>query len=306
MLATYRTWAATQPALPLFYQPWWLDAVCGTSPWHVALAQDGSGHIQGVLPYWLTRRYGLPILTHPPLTPRLGPWLVYPPDMARHKRLDFTDRTLHTLQQQLPAVVHQRIKCHPLLTNWYPFHKLGYRQTTAYTYYLDLAHSGTHWASLEDSTRNKIRQGRNQLRIESTTQPATLLPVLRQSLPPADGLRLQQGLLARIHTALAAHDAVQLSVALDTHDQVVGASLIAYDATYAYNLLLGGTPAGRQAGAAPFLLWHAILQASRRVSYFDFEGSMIPGVERFFRGFRPALTPYHVLTKSRLPNFIQA
>jgi len=32
---------------------------------------------------------------------------------------------------------------------------------------------------------------------------------------------------------------------------------------------------------------------------FDFEGSELPNVEEFFRGFRPELRPYHLITYSK-------
>jgi lipid II:glycine glycyltransferase (peptidoglycan interpeptide bridge formation enzyme) len=48
------------------------------------------------------------------------------------------------------------------------------------------------------------------------------------------------------------------------------------------------------------LLWHAILEAKRKGNqWFDFEGSMDPGVERFFRNFGARRELYMVLRKNR-------
>jgi len=47
-------------------------------------------------------------------------------------------------------------------------------------------------------------------------------------------------------------------------------------------------------------LAHCIAVAEERgVGIFDFEGSMIPEVERFFRGFGGELTPYFSLEKGK-------
>jgi hypothetical protein len=45
-------------------------------------------------------------------------------------------------------------------------------------------------------------------------------------------------------------------------------------------------------------MWSAIKVAkSKGVKTFDFEGSMIPGVEKFFRGFGGELTTYFAIQK---------
>jgi len=46
-------------------------------------------------------------------------------------------------------------------------------------------------------------------------------------------------------------------------------------------------------------MWHAIQFASTVSTIFDFEGSMIEPVERFFRGFGAVQTPYFSLTHVR-------
>jgi lipid II:glycine glycyltransferase (peptidoglycan interpeptide bridge formation enzyme) len=51
--------------------------------------------------------------------------------------------------------------------------------------------------------------------------------------------------------------------------------------------------------AMPALLWHCIKEAKARCNtYFDLEGSMDPGVERFFRGFGGNRELYLVLQKN--------
>ena len=45
------------------------------------------------------------------------------------------------------------------------------------------------------------------------------------------------------------------------------------------------------------LLWEAILYSKNelKAQVFDFEGSMIPSIERYFRKFGGELTPYYTL-----------
>ena len=56
-----------------------------------------------------------------------------------------------------------------------------------------------------------------------------------------------------------------------------------------------------------YLLGQAIQDAqAKELEIFDFEGSMLPGVEAFFRGFNGELKPYFTVWKygNRLLSFI--
>jgi hypothetical protein len=64
------------------------------------------------------------------------------------------------------------------------------------------------------------------------------------------------------------------------------------DRRTAYYLMGGGDPQLRTSGAGSLLLWEAIRQTRTAVSVFDFEGSMLRPVERFFRAFGGRQSPY--------------
>ncbi len=291
----FRQWAEQRSDLPIFYQPFWLDMVAGPRAWSVVLSKDQGGQINGILAYVVKKRFGIPFISHPPLTPRMGPWLIYPPNMQRHRRYDFEEKIINRLLDQLPRMLYSRIKCQPNLSNWYPFYKQGWQQTTAYTYQLDLSHSPSLWPQLEDKTRNKIRKAKNKLTLDQASNKEVLLQLLKQSFPKSSPYPIP--IVERLVDQLDQRQLGQYYLAHDQEGQYHGALYLAYDQHCAYNLLLATNPNLRQSGAGAFLLWHAILDAARRVSIFDFEGSMIPGVERFFRGFGPDLMPYHVLEK---------
>jgi hypothetical protein len=55
-------------------------------------------------------------------------------------------------------------------------------------------------------------------------------------------------------------------------------------------------------GAGVSCLEHCILYAKRLgLEVFDFEGSMMPEVESYFRSFGPRMVPYYTINKGRLP-----
>ena len=55
-------------------------------------------------------------------------------------------------------------------------------------------------------------------------------------------------------------------------------------------------------GVGPLAMWVAILKAKEMgLQVFDFEGSIVPPIERYFRGFGGKLTPIFSVHKAWLP-----
>ena len=83
-------------------------------------------------------------------------------------------------------------------------------------------------------------------------------------------------------------------------NQVIGRVTCAYDTTTCY-YLLGATEREPQ-GVNNLLVLKAIEKAKNLgCSVFDFEGSMLQGVEKFFRGFGGKMHPFFTFNKAALP-----
>ena len=86
----------------------------------------------------------------------------------------------------------------------------------------------------------------------------------------------------------------------DANGQLHAAVFIVWQENSAYYLAGGGNPALRQSGAHSLVMWKAMQEIAAFTDHFDFEGSMIPGVERFFREFGARQTPYFAISKGKL------
>ena len=84
----------------VFQQPWWLEAV---APGQWAAAEYRvAGELRGRHPYVLRRTRGLTVLTQPPFTQTLGPWLA--PSQAKYaKSLGQQKDVMEALIAQLPV-----------------------------------------------------------------------------------------------------------------------------------------------------------------------------------------------------------
>jgi hypothetical protein len=85
-------------------------------------------------------------------------------------------------------------------------------------------------------------------------------------------------------------------------DTPVACSFVVHDRETAYYLLGGYHTELKHHGAGVMAMVSAIRHAKAlRLRLFDFEGSMVPAIERYFRGFGGSLTPYFTVNKAFLP-----
>lgn len=79
----------------------------------------------------------------------------------------------------------------------------------------------------------------------------------------------------------------------------IAANFCVYDDNKAYYLFGGYDSLNKHEGAGALAMWEAIKYAkSLGVEIFDFEGSMEPNIEKYFRGFGGKITPYYTVNKS--------
>jgi hypothetical protein len=298
----YSKWSQTHPDLPLFFHPWWLDAVCGKEAWEVALVVNHNQEVEGALPFYKSRRWGLSWSGMPMLTPYLGPLLVYPARIRPAQKVTFEKRVMNELIDQLPRFFYFRQNWHPDFQNWLPFYWRGFRQTTYYTYrFPDISRPDRLFQSFRSSTRNHIRVAERAYRLEESDDLATFYALNKMTFE-GQSMKIPYDLayLKKMDDLL--HDRkwskLLLAYSEDTNRYEAGIYVVR-DHQTAYLLASGRHPES-SSGAVPLLIWQALKQLSREgVQQFDFEGSVIPGIEQFFRSFGAELTPYFQVSKAR-------
>ena len=102
-------------------------------------------------------------------------------------------------------------------------------------------------------------------------------------------------MLRRIEGAASERNARRILLARDADGQTHAGGFFVRDDRWVYYLAGASDPQLRTSGAASLLLWKGIAYAAEEGLGFDFEGSIIRGVERFFRAFAGVPTPYSVV-----------
>ena len=86
------------------------------------------------------------------------------------------------------------------------------------------------------------------------------------------------------------------------NNQPIAASFCIFDNNKVYYLLGGYDSKNKHQGAGALAVDAAIKHSKEKgIIIFDFEGSMLPEVEKYFRGFGGDLIPYYSVNKAKLP-----
>lgn len=294
----YRAFCENEPTLGLFRQAWWLDALCGAQSWDVALVEKGA-EIVAALPYKTASKYGFRVLSQPAYTPHLGPWMKKT-DAKLAERYAREKDLMTALISSLPRFDYFQQQWPPDITNWLPFYWKGFQQKTIYTYCLDnIASHEALWSGFRENVRTDIRKAerRNQVSVSTGTVDDIIqlqeMTFRRQKL----SVSYSADLLRSIDIACAEKKCRRIFVARGPDGQAHAGAFVVWDGNTAYYLIGGGNPDLRNSGATALCLWEAIKFASTVASRFDFEGSMIEPIERFFRAFGASQTPYFSVWK---------
>ena len=275
----------------IFQQPWWLDAVAPDA-WNVVEISKGND-ILARLPYFIKKKKGLTLLTMPKLTQTLGVWLApskgkYAKQLAQQKEL------MNDLIEQLPSFDYFCQNFHYSMTNWLPFYWKGFSQTTRYTYVIEnLENLDQVWAGIQPNIRNKIRKAKKQVIVKTDLDIGKFFDINSLTFQrQGRNLPYSREFVQSLDTACVKHKARRIFYAEDAQGHIHAAIYIVWDQNSAYYLMSGSDPELRKSGANSLLLWEAIKFSTTVTQRFDFEGSMIEPIERYFRAFGARQVPY--------------
>jgi hypothetical protein len=275
----------------LFQEPWWLDAVA-PGRWTEVAVQRGGATVAR-LPFVVRGPRAMRVLAQPTLTPFLGPWTARMPDAKYATALGNQMELFAALEAALPRAAVFRQCFSPEVTGVLPFIGRGYRAEVRYTYRLErLGTEEALWDGLSGNIRREIRKARRRVEVREDLGLDRFHAVWaktfkRQGLPVPS-----RALLERVEAACAARGNRAMLFATDESGRVHAVAYTVWDARSAYYLLGGGDPELRTSGASSLLMWEGILRARNVTAAFDFEGTMLRPVERFFRAFGGRQVPY--------------
>gem|GEM_PF-100270 len=295
-LARIEDFITASPQGSIFCRPWWLEALApGQWDYLTVFKNDQVGALMPIV--WRVKDKKRIILL-PPLTQTLG--VLLPRFDCKYARAVSQEVKLTSeLIEKLPDYAYYVQNFNYNFTNWLPFHWAGFNQTTRYTYVIeDLSDLDQVWRGFRENIKTDVRKAEKQVQIVTEPDLERFLEVNELTFT-RQGLTLPypKELVRRLDETLSRQGARKMFFAVDDRNRVHAAAYLVWDRKSAYYLMGGGDPELRHSGATALTIWEALKFAARVTDKFDFEGSMMPRVEKFFRGFGGTLKPYFQISR---------
>lgn len=291
---------ANPAAIPVFAQCWWLNAVSDhPDDWNVVISMKGE-QVTGIWPYLIQERFSITMMRNPRLTPYLGPYIFFPSDIKDSNRDSFEYKVTEQLLAGLPDADVWRLSLRPGFRQAGILRRYGLKIEVQQSFILNLEESEEQlFLRFKDDVRRNIRVAERELQVQfDPTAIAGLYDFQKVTL---EEKRVNQPYSEdQLQTLLDASIANNSGALWVAREKGTIQAIIwnVWDQECSYYLMGGKNPDMVNTKAMSLLLWHCILEAKRRGNkYFDFEGSMDNGVERFFRSFGAERALYLVLKR---------
>ena len=278
---TYRQWAEEQEDLPIFYRPWWLDAVCAGKDWDAMVFRNAQGHIVAAMPYLIRKRWWFTFVLMPQQTQLGGVWMTEAAD-----------------PKQVAKEVAERI--HAMRLNYYYQHyplgsplphllvEEGFLVRERFTYRIE--DTSDMETVLRHLNKNKSRQLQHAekagLKVDLTMSAEEFYRNHKRCLMQMGrSISYTREFLLVLERKTARHEQSQILAIRTAGGDLAAAVYLVWDKRSMYYLIPYYNPKYKDLGASAMLVMEAVRLAGEKGLIFDFEGSMVPGIAAHYHQF---------------------
>ena len=269
----------SQQELPLFYQDWYLDAACGGSHWTPYILTDEKDQpVAGCICNTKTKA-GLTTSLQPQLTPYSGLFVLDP---------NVQPESLEQLMQAVTA------KHHIVVQDFHPSSPSLTGCTQKRTFIISPQQSIEKvYAAMKSSYRRTIKKAKEHSTVTTATfdQFSSILELSFKQKGTSNPFPMD--VFSRIDTACSHNRHRTIIGIADSNGQLQGAAYFMHDSYSWY--YMGGAALDIKNGIR-YLLALGIEHAIDQGLAFDFEGSTIPSIAQFFKGFGGVPVDYSSFT----------
>lgn len=282
---------STEYANNVFEQPWWLDIVV-PGKWKEVLVKDKAGNV-------IARQVVVCDDTNiymPNLTQTLGIW------MADNERKDYGSqkRIINELIEGYGNIKRANICLDPENAYVLPFKWAGYTIEPFFTYRItDMTDLDGLYDGFNKTAKKNIKAAKNKVTVSTELDFDELWNMLNKTFEAQNRSNpMSRDLVQRIVTECEKNARGKYFCAKDVEGNVHSCAYFVFDEKVCYYLLGATDSAYRTSGAQSLVLWEGIQFAAKHSEVFDFEGSMIEGIENFFRQFNSECVVYYNVRKA--------
>lgn len=246
---------------------------------------------------------GLKILKTPSFSPHCGLYYLNP-SISNVSKISFEKEILNLIIDYLK-------KNNSLITiiafplqyiDMQPFIWEKYKVVPNYTYQINLNHStDTIFSNYSTEKRKSIKKA---IKDSVTCEKITDYKVVKELILKTFNRKEKKIDLIFLDKILFefANDLNSFAFVAKINNVPIATTFCIYNKQACYYLLGGYDASNKHHGAGSICMHNSILEAkNKNIPIFDFEGSMIPEVEKYFREFGGELKPYYIINKAFLP-----
>jgi GNAT acetyltransferase-like protein len=295
----WNDFVAASPQQYLYFYTWYLDAVC---PGWQAIVVENKGKWVAVMPLPLQRKGPFRYAFQPHLT-QFGGIIFGPQEEARHRQHHFlktaTRHALAALPRDLFAL---EVNLHPSVQYFLPFYWEKFDVQPRFTYWLPVENDFDKMAvNFSSSVTNHLKKARkNGLTVEEDGSPENLVAIARREkiFNLAEAATFH-----RVWQAAEKQGEALLLTAKTASGEVVSVAAFIRDKNKMVFYAIAQDRRHKTSGANALLICEAIRQCCEHgdIRYFDFEGSMLEGVEQYLRSFNPEAKVYLNVKRIKYP-----
>lgn len=296
----YKILCEKEKTIPLFSQYWWMNTVCKEDEWDVFLVGD-ENNIIAAMPYYMTIRENKKIITKAKLTQNNGIWIKYPENQKLSTRLSYEEKIINQVCDFIESLSLDKYEqqYHYRFTNWLPFFWRYYKEITRYTYVientLDIKKIREEYSA---KIRNQINNAKKILKVYETDDLEKFYFVNKLSFDRQNiEIPYSFEFFKKLYEECNKHNCCKLLFAKDQENNIHSVAMIVWDEDSVYYLLNGTDPEFKKYQGNALLIDRSIEIAHELGKKFDFEGSVIKGIEQSFRQYGGMPKPYFRIYK---------
>lgn len=277
----------------IFEEPWWLDIVSPNSWKEILIEEDN--HLVARLPYSIKKNK----VTMPQFTPTCGIWIKNDEKTGIQERNENIKKIVEKIVIELSKYRSIQLRLDPSLQYFLPFYWHGFSVIPKVTYRINnLNDLQLIYQNFSKNIKRDIKNAEKKVEIKYDTSPDIMVKLLEKTFrEQGRKLPCSEDVIVRIMEESKKRNKGKLITAVDADGNIHAGAYLVYDGNACYYLFAGKDSDFKKSNAQTLVMWKCIEFASKVSAVFDFEGSMIEGIEQFFKRFGGEPTVYFEIRK---------
>lgn len=287
----------------IFEQPWWLKAVAGEYWDEITVWENDS--LIGRLPVCYSKSNKK--IEMPFLTQTCGIWIKVDSELSFNEQSNEIKKIVDNILAQIPDNVSIKIALDSSFKYFLPFCWKGFSIRPRISYRIeDLTDLDAIYQKFSKNIKRDIKSAKKKLTLLENCSIDTLMDIMNKTFSDQGrSYPVPYQVIKNVVTESEKHHAGKMFCAADSEGNVHACAYFVYDQNVFYYLIGGKDSKYKNSNAQTLILWEAIKYASSVSKIFDFEGSMVEGIETFFKRFGGLPVVYYEIQRQSLYNDIK-